>query len=43
VGEGGVGASVATDLADRTPSRRIGGGAVTVCYTPFVRTLYYAI
>jgi len=31
VGEEGVGASVATDLADRTPSRRIGGGAVTVC------------
>jgi len=23
------------DLADRTPSRRTGGGAVTVCYVPF--------
>jgi len=32
VGEEGVGASVATDLADRTPRARTGGVAVTVCY-----------
>jgi len=41
VGEGGVGTSVATDLADRTPSRRTGGVAVTVCYVKLGRTLFY--
>jgi len=32
VGEGGVGASAATDLADRTPRARTAPAAVTVCY-----------
>jgi hypothetical protein len=31
VGEGGVGASEATDLADRTPRARTAPAAVTVC------------
>jgi len=31
VGEGGVGASVAADLADRTPRARTAPAAVTVC------------
>jgi len=32
VGEGGVGTSAATDLADRTPRARTAPAAVTVCY-----------
>jgi len=39
VGEGGVGTSAATDLADRTPRARTAPAAVTVCYVQCCRTL----
>jgi hypothetical protein len=35
VGEGGVGASAATDLAERSPSRRIGGLRIQSCYVQY--------
>jgi len=34
MGEGGVGASEATDLADRTPSRRTAVKQLQSCYMP---------
>jgi len=39
VGEGGVGASVATDLADRTPSR-FSGEAVTILLSAVIFVFY---
>jgi len=38
VGEGGVGTSEATDLADRTPRARTAPAAVTVCYATVALT-----